>query len=255
MLRLCLIITLSLASLFGRPLQAADVPVIAAASDLEFALTDIARQFTGETGLALKLSFGSSGNFFQQISRDAPFELFLSADEQLILDLAAKGSTLDQGCLYALGQLVLFAPKSSPLIPDPELKGLRDALQKGFIKRFAIANPEHAPYGRAAKAALITSGLWNAIQPRLVLGENVMQAAQFAVSGATEGGIFAYSLVLSPTFKEQGRFVLLPGTLYPPLRQRMVLLKRAGVTAKAFYNYLQQPDARAVLERYGFVLP
>lgn len=254
-LRLCLITALSLASLFGQLLQAAEVPVIAAASDLEFALTDIAQQFTQETGLVLKLSFGSSGNFFQQIRRGAPFELFLSADEQLVLNLAAEGLTVDQGCLYALGQLVLFAPKSSPVVPDSELTGLRDALQQGFIKRFAIANPEHAPYGRAAQAVLKASGLWNAMQSHLVLGENVMQAAQFAVSGAAQGGIFAYSIALSPKIKEQGRFVLLPGDLYPPLRQRMVLLKQAGATARAFYSYLQQPSARTVLKGYGFVLP
>ena len=157
--------------------------------------------------------------------------------------------------LYAIGRLVLFAPKGSVLIPDTELKGLSDTLQKGQIKRFAIANPEHAPYGRAAKEVLIAAGLWSDIKPYLVLGENVAQAAQFSVSGGTQGGVFAYSLALSPKIKEQGSFVLLPEKLHQPLRQRMVLLKQAGVTARTFYNYLQQAKARTLFEQYGFVLP
>jgi len=254
-LRLFLLIPGMLLGFFNTPAMATEVPVIAAASDLKFALEDIAQQFTKDTGLSLKLSFGSSGNFFRQISQGAPFELFMSADEQYVFDLAKHGLTVDQGSLYAIGRLVLFASKDSQLVPDTELKGLNDTLQKGQIKRFAIANPEHAPYGRAAKDVLIAAGLWNDIKPHLVLGENISQAAQFAVSGAAQGGIFAYSLALSPKIKEQGSFVLLPETLHQPLRQSMVLLKQAGETARTFYNYLQQSKARALFEQYGFVLP
>lgn len=254
-LRLFLLISAMMPGFFNTPAMAAEVPVIAAASDLKFALEDIAGQFTKETGRTVKLSFGSSGNFFRQISQNAPFELFMSADEQYVFDLAKQGLTVDQGSLYAIGRLVLFAPKNSPLIPDAELKGLSATLQKGKIKRFAIANPEHAPYGRAAKAVLIAAGLWDALQDELVLGETVAQAAQFAVSGSAQGGIIAYSLALSPKIKAQGNFVLLPETLHQPLRQRMVLLKQAGETAKAFYAYLLKPEARTVFEQYGFVLP
>ncbi|MDD5461606.1 MAG: molybdate ABC transporter substrate-binding protein [Methylococcales bacterium] len=237
------------------PAMAAEIPVIAAASDLKFALEDITTQFTRETGRTVKLSFGSSGNFFRQISQNAPFELFMSADEQYVFDLAKQGLTIDQGSLYAVGRLALFAPEGSPMVADPELKGLCDMLQKGRIKRFAIANPEYAPYGRAAKEVLIAAGLWGVMQSKLVLGETVAQAAQFTVSGSTQGGIIAYSLALSPKIKEQGSFVLLPEKSHKPLRQRMVLLKQAGETAKAYYAYLLKPEARTVFEHYGFTLP
>ena len=254
-LRLFLVISGMILGFSNTPAMAVEVPVIAAASDLKFALEDITGQFTKDTGLNLKLSFGSSGNFFHQLSQGAPFELFMSADEQYVFDLAKQGLTVDQGNLYAVGRLVIFAPEDSPLIPDAELKGLSDTLQKGQIMRFVIANPEHAPYGRAAKEVLIVAGLWNDIEPHLVLGENVAQAAQFAVSGATQGGLFAYSLALSPKIKEQGSFVLLPETLHQPLRQRMVLMKQAGKTVRTFYSYLQQTKARTLFEQYGFVLP
>ena len=253
--RLSLISLLLIPGFVLRLAQAADVPVIAAASDLEFALTEISDQFRKETGLDVKISFGSSGNFYRQISEGAPFQLFMSADEQYVLDLSAQGLTLDQGALYAIGQLVLFAQKNSPLIPDADFEHLRDALKRGVIKHFAIANPEHAPYGRAAKSVLSQLGMWDGMIPHLVLGENVLQTAQFALSEATQGGMFAYSIALSPKFKDQGCFVLIPSHLYPPLRQRMVLLKSAGAVAKTFYQYLQQPAAKAVLMRYGFSQP
>jgi molybdate transport system substrate-binding protein len=123
------------------------------------------------------------------------------------------------------------------------------------LVKFAIANPEHAPYGRAAKEALIAAKLWNAIEPKLVLGENVSQAAQFAVSGSTQGGIFALSLALSPAFADAGRYALIPDSMHQRLLQRMVLTRRAGAGAVALYEYLQQPAARAVFKRYGFALP
>jgi molybdate transport system substrate-binding protein len=123
------------------------------------------------------------------------------------------------------------------------------------VRRFAIANPEHAPYGRAAQEVLETAGLWSAIQKRLVLGENVSQAAQFATTGGADGGIFAYSLALSPAVGRLGRFVLIPEWMHRPLRQRMVLLKTAGPTAEAFYAFVRGADARRIFDRYGFVLP
>jgi molybdate transport system substrate-binding protein len=234
---------------------AAEVPAVAAASDLKFALEEIAAQFQAETQQPVKIAFGSSGNFYRQILQGAPFELYLSADEDYVLKLAGAGHTVDEGALYATGRIVLFAPHGSPLKVDQQAADLQAALADGRIQRFAIANPEHAPYGRAAKQALQSLGLWSAIEPRLVLGENVSQAAQFASSGSTQGGIFAYSLALAPHVGELGSFVLLPDTLHQPLRQRMVLIKDAGATAQALYRYLQQPAARTVFERYGFGLP
>jgi molybdate transport system substrate-binding protein len=191
----------------------------------------------------------------RQVTAGAPFELFLSADEAFVEKLADGGFTRDRGVLYAIGRIVIFAPEGSPLVVDERLDGLRALVARTASMRFAIANPEHAPYGRAAEAALRARGLWESVQPTLLLGENISQAAQFARTGGAAGGILAYSLVLAPSFGSQGRYALLPESLHPPLRQRMVLLKRAGATAERFYQYLQRPEARALFARYGFALP
>jgi molybdate transport system substrate-binding protein len=135
------------------------------------------------------------------------------------------------------------------------MEAIRAALDAGQIRRFAIANPEHAPYGRAAEEALRATGLWDRIRPHLVLGENVSQAAQFAIAGGSQGGIVAYSLVLATGHGRPRRFQLLPDTLHEPLRQRMVLTRRAGPVAERFYAYMQEPAAREIMRRYGFVLP
>ena len=230
-------------------------PIVAAASDLSFALTEIADQFAGEYGQGVQLVFGSSGTLTRQIRDGAPFDLFLSADEAFVEELTAAGLTRDGGTLYAVGRIVLFAPKGSPLIPGDGLDGLARLLASGRVARFAIANPRHAPYGRAAETALRKRGLWNALQPRLVLGDNVSQAAQFATTGNTIGGVIAYSLALAPTMRDRGSYALIPETEHMPLRQRMVLLKRAGPVAERFYAYLQEAPARAILERYGFMFP
>lgn len=233
----------------------AALPNIAAASDLQFALQEAATDFTRQTGKTVKLSFGSSGNYRRQIAEGAPFELFLSADEAYVAALANEGKTRDEGVMYAVGRIVLFVPKGSTLKADSALKDLAAALQDGRLKKFAIANPEHAPYGRAAREALTHAGLWSSIQPKLVLGENVSQTAQFATSGSTQGGIFAYAQAISPVIAQQGEFALIPAEWHAPLRQRMVLMKNAGDIAQAFYRYLQSPPAREVFKRYGFRLP
>lgn len=233
----------------------ADHPAIAAASDLKFALEDIAARFRSDTRREVRLSFGSSGNFFRQIEQGAPFQLFLSADEGFVSRLHEAGKTEDRGVPYATGRIVLFAPHGSPLQLDAQAAGLKTALAGNRIRRFAIANPEHAPYGRAAEQALRKLGLWDALQGKLVLGENVSQAAQFASGGSAQGGIFAYSLALSPGVAKLGRHVLLPDHLHQSLRQRMVLIKGAGETARSFYAYLQQPAARKILTQYGFASP
>ncbi len=230
-------------------------PVVAAASDLNFALGEIARQFEGETGQRVDLVFGSSGTLMRQIQDGAPFELFLSADEAFVETLAASGLTRDRGALYAIGRIVLFAPPGSPLDPRQGLDGLARLLEAGRVPRFAIANPAHAPYGRAAEAALRTRGIWTPLQPHLVLGENVSQAAQFATTGNAVGGIIAYSLALAPNLQGRGTYALIPDSDHPPLRQRMVVLKRAGAVVERFHAFLQTASARATFERYGFTLP
>jgi len=230
-------------------------PLVAAAADLQFALDEIASRFRRDTGIELRVTYGSSGNFARQIEQGAPFEVYLSADEAFVFALADRGLTRDRGELYAIGRVVLFVPHGSPLTPDPALEDLARRLASGQAGRLAIANPEHAPYGRAAEQALRSLGLWRAVQPRLLYGENVAQAAQFASSGNADGGIIAYSLALAPALRNRGTFVLLPATLHAPLRQRMVLLQRASPAAERFYEYLRSPASRAILERYGFVLP
>jgi len=234
---------------------AEELPTIAGAADLQFALTDVAKAFEAETGLEVKLAFGSSGNFARQIRQGAPFEMYLSADENYVLELIKDGFTRDDGALYAVGRIVIIVPHGSPLESDGTLGDLRAALEDGRVQKFAIANPEHAPYGRRAEEALRHAGLREAIQDRLVLGENVSQAAQFATSGSTDGGIIAYSLALSPKVSVLGTFELIPEEWHAPLRQRMVLLENAGNTAERFFAFVQEPEARSVMRRYGFVLP
>ena len=230
-------------------------PLIAAASDLQFALAEILDSFRRDTGIEVRITYGSSGNFARQISQGAPFELFMSADESFVFALAERELTLDRGELYATGRIVLFAPEGSPLIPDPQLEHLARRVADGSSGRIAMANPEHAPYGRAAQQALQALGLWQAVQPHVVLGENVAQAAQFAASGNADGGIIAYSLALAPALRDRGRYALIPESLHAPLRQRMVLLRHASPEAARLYEYLRSPASRAILARYGFELP
>lgn len=230
-------------------------PVVAAASDLQFALEEVAAAFQSQTGMAIKLNFGSSGNFARQIRQGAPFQMFLSADEEYVRDLARDGFARDDGALYAVGRIALVVPHGSPLRPDGSLDDLRSALDAGLVSRFAIANPEHAPYGKRAEEALKHKGLWERIRPRLVYGENVSQAAQFALSGNAQGGIVAYSLALSPRIAALGPYALISDEWHSPLNQRMALLKSAGPATTQFYRYVGQPAARRIFRRYGFTLP
>jgi molybdate transport system substrate-binding protein len=250
------------AVLLGRPLfaqargeAAATGPVIAAASSLQFALTELARRFTRETGHAVRPAFGSSGNFARQIRQGAPFELFFSADEAFVLDLAREGHLADEGRLYAVGRLVLLLGPTSPLQPDGSLVDLAAALADGRLRKFAIANPEHAPYGRGAREVLVHAGLWERVSSRLVLGENVAQAAQFVLSGNAEAGLVALSLALTPQVAERSRHALVPGEWHRPLRQRVAVTKRAGPVARAFLEFVLAPEGRATLARYGFTVP
>lgn len=255
-LRLIILTVIFLLSGFTTHLvHSSEPPIVAAASDLQFALPEIASAFTNATGKRVRLNFGSSGNFRRQIAQGAPFELYLSADEDYVHALHNEGHTVDAGTLYAIGRVVIIAPSDSTAVIDESLDGLRQLLAANKLGRFAIANPDHAPYGVAARQVLESLDLWTVIQPHLILGENVSQAAQYALSGETAGGIVAYSLALAPPLGERAKFALLPAQYHQPLRQRMVLLKGTSDTARAFYDYLQGPEARAIFNRYGFMLP
>ena len=229
--------------------------LIAAATDLKFALPELARQFEADSGHTLTLTYGSSGVLATQIAKGAPFELFFSADEALVQDLAGQGLTRDGGTLYGLGRLSLFAPETSPVQVDAEFNGVKAALADGKILKFSIANPAHAPYGRAAREALQKAGLWEAVSPLLVLGENATQALQFATDGGADAALVPAPLVEAPEFSGKGRHVRLSGEIAAPLRQRMVLMKSAGQAATDFAAFITSDKGRAVLAKYGFSLP
>lgn len=233
----------------------AQAPTVVAASSLKVALEEVAAQFERQTGHRLRFIFGSSGNFYSQILQGAPFHLFMSADEDFVFKLADAGKTQDRGRLYAFGRIGILVPSGSPLKADGSLRDLAAAISDGRLRRFAIANPEHAPYGMRAKEALQHAGVWQAIEPKLVMGENIAQTAQFAVSGSAQGGIVAESLALTPALQRMGSFSLIPEDWHRPLGQRMVLLKNAPEAVKAFYDHLSTPTAQAVMKRYGFDMP
>jgi len=227
---------------------------VAAAADLNFALKEIAQQYQRDTGNALLLSFGSSGNFFVQIQNGAPFDLFFSADVSYPMKLEQTGLT-EPGTLYryAIGKIVLWVPNRSKLDLS---KGI-DVLLDPSIKKIAIANPAHAPYGRAAEEAMKKSGIYDRIKDKLVLGENISQTAQFVETGNADVGIVAESLALSPAMQSEGRCIAVSTALYTPIEQGVVVLKRSGKkkTAEDFQNYLKQPAAVTILEKYGFAIP
>jgi molybdate transport system substrate-binding protein len=252
MLRLLFAVLASLSNIVP---AAADVPNVAVAANLNFAMPEIAAAFKRSSGREVKLAFGASGNFSRQIREGAPFELFLSADEANVKMLAAAGRTVDEGRVYAVGRLVVFAPAQSPVQPDPALAGLGEAVRSGTVRRVAIANPELAPYGRAAREALERQGLWEALQGRIVLGENVNQTAQFALGGGVEAAFIPLSIVVAPGFKDKGRWAAVPETLHGRIVQRMVLVKGAGETARRLYSFLSGPEAREILARHGFAVP
>ena len=228
---------------------------VAAAADLNYALKDLAARFEQKTGNKVTLSFGSSGNLFSQIQSGAPFDLFFSADEQYPQKLVAAG-LMDPASLrnYAVGHLVLWAPNATGL--DPQTLKM-DLLLQPSVKRIAIANPQHAPYGRAAMAAIEHYGLKAKLTSKLVFGENISQAAQFVQSGNAQAGLIALSLAMSPAMKDAGKYWELPSDSYPEMRQAagIVSSSKHKSTAQAFLSYISSPDGTAVLGQYGFAVP
>jgi molybdate transport system substrate-binding protein len=222
---------------------------VAAASDLQFALAEGARQFQQQhPEVELALNYGSSGNFYSQIRNGAPFDVYLSADVQYPRNLAKDGlAPADSVFLYANGKIVVWVPASSTLDPA-------SALRDPAVKRIAIANPQHAPYGRAAESALRSMGLYQSVEKKLVLGENISQTLQFAQSGAADLGIVALSLALAPNLRGQGRYWEVPVDSYPKIEQGGVILKDSPA-ARAFRDWLLGAGGRALLQQYGFSLP
>jgi molybdate transport system substrate-binding protein len=225
---------------------------IATASDLSAAFKELVAAFEKRSSTTVELSLGSSGNFFAQITNGAPFDLYFSADIDYPKKLEAAGFT-EPGSLYeyAVGHVVLWAPNDSTI--DVERLGMK-ALEDPAVRRIAIANPTHAPYGRAAIAALKHANVYETVRQKIVLGENVSQAAQFVQSGNAEIGIVALSLALGPNMKGRGRFWRIPSEYHPPLRQAAVVLRASPnqPLAYQFIDFLKSPDGLAIMSRYGF---
>jgi molybdate transport system substrate-binding protein len=229
---------------------------VAAAADLRFALEEVVTRYRQvRPGVEVSASYGSSGLFFAQLSNGAPFDLFLSADAAYPRRLAEAGIALPGSEFpYAVGRIVLWVRKESPL--PVESAGL-EILRSGSIRRIAIANPEHAPYGRAAEGALRTYGLYDDVRSKLVFGENASQTLQFAQTGAADAAIVPLSLAIAPAVVAEGRSWLVPLDAHPRLEQVGVCMKssRNPEEARRFAEFLAGPDGRAILKRYGFLLP
>ncbi len=248
---------LLLSSAFGWMQEKKNAPelVVAAAADLSTALQEIAHNYEEKTSVKVKLSFGASGTLTQQIQNGAPFDLFFSADmdypRQLVTAGQADGASLYQ---YAVGKLVLWVPADSRL--DVEHQGM-DALLEPSVKKIAVANPQHAPYGRAAVAALKHYGLYDRVADRLVLGENVSQAAQFVESGNAQAGFVALAHALAPGMQGKGKYWQVPAEAYPGLAQGVVVLANSPHKKEAveFVEYVKTKEAADVLRKYGFTVP
>ncbi len=234
--------------------RAAESVSVAAAADLAYCLEDVNAAFKkAHPGADLKVSSGSSGNFTTQIKNGAPFEVFLSADVSYPRELI-KAGLADESTLfiYAVGRIVLWTSTPDKVDVTKGFDLLRDA--SGPVKKLAVANPDHAPYGRAAKEALQHEKLWDAVQPRIVLGENIAQTAQFVETGNADAGFVALSLVLSPKLSKVGKWWEIPADTYNKLEQGAVLTK-AGTNnplAKAYIDFLKTDEARAIFDKYGF---
>jgi len=253
MFRKLLTLLLLLFSLSGS-LQAlaSDSPLVAVASGMQFAMREIADSFHQDTGIELRLTLGASGKLFRQIENNAPFELFIAADDSLVQKLEQLQHVRAPGVVIARGRLAVFAAQGSPLQVDAELRGLASALDANQVTKFAIANPAHAPYGQRAREALQAAGLWTRIKDRLVIGENVAQATQFAISGAAQGGIIAHSMLMSDKTSNRGQYALLPESWHQPILHSMVLLENSDEATMKFFHYLQSAKAQQTLSRYGF---
>lgn len=238
-------------------MAAARAPAIACASDLSAVAPELGRAFTTLTGQSVRLAFGSSQVLALQIEQGAPFELFLSADEALVERLATQNLTRGPIRVYAIGHLALFAAHGSPLDPRAGLEAAGELVKTRRIRRFSIAHPEHAPYGRAARTVLREAGLWETLQPALVLGENAAQAMQFAASGSAQGGLVPRSLALASGVAERGTHALIDPARHPAARlsQGMALLRSASDTARAFHDFVGSETARELFVRYGFAVP
>src|SRR5258707_13732318 len=227
---------------------------IAAAADLKFAMGELTETFEKQSGTKVNVTYGSSGNFFSQMQNGAPFDLFFSADIEYPKKLETAGLA-ERGTLYeyAVGQIVIWTPANAKV--DVAKHGW-NALQDSSVEKIAIANPDHAPYGRAAVAALQKAGIYDQMKTKLVYGENISQAAQFVQSGNAQAGIVAMSLAVSPAMRDGKQWVI-PPEMYPLIEQGAIILKDAKnqEAAKAFLDFVKSSAGSSMLAKYGFEFP
>jgi len=228
---------------------------VAAAADLSSALKEISDGYEKKTGVTVKLSFGASGALTQQIENGAPFDVFFSADMNYPKQVVVSGNG-DAASLYeyAVGKLVLWVPADSGL--DVEHKGI-DILLDPSVKKIAIGNPQHAPYGRAAVATLKHYDLYDKVSDRLVLGENIAQAAQFVESGNAQAGFVAFAHAVAPSMQGKGKYWVVPAEAYPPLAQGVIILSHSQHKKEAaeFLEFIKTMETAEVFRKYGFSLP
>lgn len=254
MTRFVLVLTFCLFASTGAKVAIAEDFTIAAAADLNFAFREIVADYERTTGEHVRLVFGSSGNFYSQIQNGAPFDLYFSADiaypKKLIDEGLAVPGSLYQ---YATGRIVLWVLKESPIKVENGMEVLLDPTSK----KIAIGNPKHAPYGRAAVSAMEYYKVHDRVKDKFVLGENISQTAQFVQSGNVDIGIIALSLALAPTVQPLGRYWLIPEEAHPAIDQGAAIIKasKKQESARKFLDHLQTPAMRAIMKRYGFVLP
>ncbi len=233
-------------------IASAEVATVAVASTLRHAFEEISPLFTRDTGHTLRATYGSSGNFYSQIRQGAPFDVFLAADTDFPDRLVKERLAMEPLVVYGEGRLVLMASAVGPVKPDPAFFDLKAALADGRLRKLAIANPDLAPYGMRAREALEHAELWNAIQPKLVLGENVGQAAQFASTGSAEVAIVALSLALAPQLQGKVNYSLISASWHKPLKQGMVVINPDNTAGLALFEYMTSPPAQRVLKKYGY---
>lgn len=240
------------ALLLNTPTAFADKILIAAASDLKFALDEIAAAFKKANPLdTIEIVYGSSGKFFTQIQQNAPYDLYFSADIAFPEKLAKDGFAATDVITYGVGRIVLWSTSV-----DASKLTLQNLTGSSF-SRIAIANPKHAPYGKRAEEALRSTGIWQLVEPKLVYGENIAHTAQFVQTGNAQIGIIALSLALTPELARQGGYYLIPDSLHEPLKQGYIITKRAtdNLLAKRFVSYFETAPVRTLMIRYGFTLP
>lgn len=226
---------------------------VAVASNMKDAFSEIQTAFSAISKTDLKVIYGSSGNFTRQIMNGAPFDLFISADEQFPLALVNNGKTIDAGAVYAIGKVVLLTKKSSGIALKNNQGDLANILSRA--NKIAMAKPEIAPYGHAALEYMKAMDLWNLAKGKLVYGDNISVATMFVTSGAADIGFSALSLAKSPAIEKETDYLLLDESLYQPILQRMVLMKGAPPVAVNLYRFMQSAQARSILLRYGYSVP